>query len=67
MFTKNSTFSYISVLIWGMVMYLFERDKSTLQGSLHSSMTFLYHDSDRTTRGWRDFVPIELPQSSQQE
>jgi len=51
----------MSVLIWGIVMYLFERDKQTMQQSLASSMTFLYHDSDQTTRGWRDFVPFELP------
>ncbi len=61
MFTKKSSFSIVSVFIWGVVMYLFERDKRTLQPSLSSSMTFLYHDSDRTTRGWRDFIPLELP------
>ena len=61
MFTEASCFSYVSVIIWGIVMYLFERDKKTLQPSLSSSMTFLYHDSDRMDRGWRDFVPIEMP------
>ena len=29
-FPKESKFSYVSILIWGIVMYLFERDKSTL-------------------------------------
>ena len=62
-FPKTSRFSYVSVFIWGVVMYLFERDKTTLQPSLSGSMTFLYHDSDRTTRGWRDFVPLEFPAS----
>ena len=28
-------------------------------------MTFLYHDSDRVDRGWRDFVPLELPPYAQ--
>ena len=51
----------MSVLIWGIVMYLFERDKKVLQPSLGSSMTFLYHDSNRWDRGWRDFVPFEFP------
>ena len=60
-FPKESKFGYVSMFIWGMVMYLFERDKSTLQNSLTSSMTFLYHDSDRNERGWRDFVPFEFP------
>ena len=61
MMTKESQFGYLSIFIWGMVMYLFERDKRTLQASLSSSMTFLYHDSNRIERGWRDFVPVELP------
>ena len=45
MFPKDRTysFSFVSVLIWGIVMYLFERDKHVLQPSLNSSMTFLYH------------------------
>ena len=60
-FPKKEAFSYMSVLIWGIVMYLFERDKTVLQSSLSSSMTFLYHDSERWDRGWRDFVPFEFP------
>jgi hypothetical protein len=43
-------------------MFLFETNKSSLQPSLSSSMQFLYKDSDRTT-GWRDFVPIYIPES----
>ena len=52
----------VSVLIWGLVMYLFERDKSTLQRSLTSSMTFLYHDSDRRPTDLLSFVPLSLPE-----
>ena len=55
-------FPYISMLCWGVVMYLFEDDKSVLQGSLQSSMNFLYKDSDQV-RGWRDFVPFYVPES----
>ena len=58
----GKSFSYVSVIIWGIVMYLFERDKRTLSGSLSSSMTFLYHDSNKWERGWRDFIPVEMPQ-----
>jgi len=65
LFPQEKTFSYFSVFTWGVVMYLFERDKHSLQPSLSNSMTFLYHDSNRTDRGWRDFIPIELPQSAQ--
>jgi hypothetical protein len=45
------------MIIWGIVMYLFEDEKSVLQGSLQPSMTFLYKDSDRVS-GWRDFLPF---------
>jgi len=40
---------------WALVMWLFERDKSALQGSLRSSMTYLYHDSNKWS-SWRDFA-----------
>jgi peroxisomal membrane protein 4 len=56
-----SAFSVVSVVCWGIVMYLFEDDKSVLQGSLQSSMNFLYKESDSVT-GWRDFVPFYIPQ-----
>ena len=29
-------------------------------------MTFLYHDSNKWNRGWRDFVPFEMPNSIDQ-
>ena len=58
---ETEAFSYVSIIVWGIVMYLFERDKDTLQRSLSSSMTFLYHDSDRYS-GWRDFVPFYVPE-----
>lgn len=57
---RISPFPFISIICWGMVMFLFESDKSVLQTSLTSSMTFLYKESDRV-RGWRDFVPIYIP------
>ena len=53
-------FPWLSMIVWGIVMYLFEDDKSVLQGSLQSSMTFLYKDSDRVA-GWRDFIPFYIP------
>ena len=57
-------FSYVSIICWGFVMYLFERDNSTgvttLNKSLESSMQFIYRDSDRVD-GWRDFIPVYIP------
>ena len=53
-------FSYVSVIVWGFVMYLFERDNTALNRSLDSSMQFIYRDSDKVD-GWRDFVPFYIP------
>lgn len=36
----------LAALCWGTVMWLFEKDKSTLQPSLKNSMEFLYKESD---------------------
>lgn len=36
----------LSALCWGIVMWLFEKDKATLQPSLKNSMEFLYKESD---------------------
>ena len=55
-----TAFPFVSMICWGVVMYLFEDDKQVLQGSLQSSMTFLPKDSDTTT-SWKDFVPIYIP------
>ncbi|CDW72618.1 peroxisomal membrane protein 4 [Stylonychia lemnae] len=57
---EMKAFGYVSMICWGVVMFLFEEDKSVLQNSLQSSMTFLYKDSDQVN-GWRDFVPIYIP------
>ena len=62
-FPEPSKFGYISVITWGIVMFLFERDKKVLQRSLASSMTFLYHDSDAPLTNYWDLVPINLPES----
>jgi len=59
---NKPSFAYISIICWGLVMYLFEANKSSLQPSLSSSMQFLYKDSD-ITRDWRDFVPFYIPEN----
>jgi peroxisomal membrane protein 4 len=39
-------FSMVSMLVWGLVMYLFEAHPSALQSSLKQSMDFIYKYSD---------------------
>lgn len=48
-------------ICWGLVMWLFTVDKSTLQASLTSSMQFLYVESDRALKNWRELVPFYVP------
>lgn len=48
-------FPWFAALVWGLVLWLFEHHQHVLQGSLQSSMTYLYHDSDQWT-GLRDFL-----------
>jgi hypothetical protein len=43
----------------GVVIFLFEDNKSTLQRSLASSMQFLYHESDQV-KNWTELVPIYI-------
>jgi peroxisomal membrane protein 4 len=44
---KDYGYYLLSAVCWGIVMWLFEKDKSTLQPSLKNSMEFLYKESDR--------------------
>jgi len=59
---NKPAFAYVSIICWGLVMFLFEANKTSLQPSLSSSMQFLYKDSD-VTRDWRDFVPFYIPEN----
>ncbi|KAJ2717320.1 hypothetical protein H4R19_000072 [Coemansia spiralis] len=47
--TPPNSFALFAALCWGAVMVLFRRDKSVLQDSLQSSMTYLYEDSNHWT------------------
>lgn len=53
-------YPFLAAIVWGIIMFLFEDDASTVQPSLASSMNFLYRESN-TYRSWVDFVPIKLP------
>ncbi|XP_066278967.1 peroxisomal membrane protein 4-like [Branchiostoma lanceolatum] len=43
---KFDAFPWFAAVVWGVVLWLFEYHKDTLQPSLQSSMTYLYHDSN---------------------
>ena len=45
-------FPWFAALMWGIVLCLFEYEKDTLQPSLQSSMTYLYHDSSVWHNVW---------------
>jgi peroxisomal membrane protein 4 len=53
-------FQITSMIVWGVVMFLFEYNPKALQSSLASSMNFIYKDSDSYS-SWRDFIPIYIP------
>ncbi|XP_029468840.1 peroxisomal membrane protein 4 [Rhinatrema bivittatum] len=43
---KHDIFPVFAALVWGIVLWLFEYHRHTLQPSLQSSMTYLYDDSN---------------------
>jgi peroxisomal membrane protein 4 len=53
-------FPITSIIVWGIVMFLFEWQPKALQNSLKSSMDFIYKDSNKYT-SWTDFVPFYIP------
>ena len=53
-------FSYL--MSWGLVMYLFELDKTILNKSLVTSMEYIYKDSDKDLKSWRELVPFDIPE-----
>lgn len=52
----------MAAIIWALVMFLFEDDRTCLQGSLVSSMQFLYKDSDKKMESWTELIPVEIPE-----
>ena len=44
---KGPTFPWFAATVWGIVLWMFEYHKPHLQPSLQSSMTYLYHDSNK--------------------
>ncbi len=58
--TLGESTPIVSVLVWGVIMFLFEYDATSLQNSLKNSMDFIYKDSDSYSN-WRDFIPLYVP------
>ncbi|ELU14544.1 hypothetical protein CAPTEDRAFT_114139 [Capitella teleta] len=48
---EGKTFPWFGAIIWGLVLWQFEHHQHTLQPSLQSSMSYLYHDSNK----WDNF------------
>ncbi|XP_060066762.1 peroxisomal membrane protein 4-like [Ylistrum balloti] len=44
---SGDTFPWFAAIVWGIVLWMFEYESDTLQPSLKSSMTYLYHDSNK--------------------
>jgi peroxisomal membrane protein 4 len=59
-FPNVKGFQITSMIVWGVVMFLFESNPNSLQQSLASSMQFIYKDSD-SGDSWRDFIPFYIP------
>ena len=53
---KGYFYYVLAGVCWGVVMWLFERDRGLLQTSLSNSMEFLYKESD-CVGGWTDLIP----------
>lgn len=53
-------FRVMSVVSWAFVMYIYARNKVSLQASMRQSMDFLYVQSDKFS-GWTDYVPVYMP------
>lgn len=52
---KTDVFPWFAAIMWGLTLWLFEYQRSCLQPSLVSSMTYIYKDSDKWTN-LRDFL-----------
>ena len=57
---KFDGFKVSYMLTWGLVMFLFELDKSILNHTMCVSMDFIYKDSDKDLESWKELVPIDL-------
>jgi peroxisomal membrane protein 4 len=59
-FPNVQGFPIASMIVWGVVMFLFEYNPKSLQQSLESSMQFIYKESDKYDN-WKGFIPFYIP------
>ncbi|CAF0965063.1 unnamed protein product [Rotaria sordida] len=52
---QRPVFPWFAAFVWGVVLWLFECHRETLQPSLIRSMTYLYENSDRWS-SWKNFL-----------
>ena len=52
---QRPIFPWFAAFVWGVVLWLFECHRETLQPSLTRSMIYLYENSDRWS-SWKNFV-----------
>jgi peroxisomal membrane protein 4 len=52
---KRPVFPWFAAFVWGIVLWLFECHRDTLQPSLTRSMVYLYENSNRWS-SWNDFL-----------
>ncbi|XP_033112810.1 peroxisomal membrane protein 4-like [Anneissia japonica] len=57
---RRDPFPMFGMLVWGIVLWLFEYHQEVLQPSLQNSMTYLYHDSNTWHNIW-DFIIYNKP------
>ncbi|KAL4478309.1 hypothetical protein ABPG72_009545 [Tetrahymena utriculariae] len=60
-FPKMKFFPILAAICWGLVMFIYEVDKLSLQKSLSDSMDFLYKESDLNLKHWTELVPFKIP------
>lgn len=60
MIPSFNIFRVMSMVSWALVMYIYARNKVSLQDSMRQSMDFLYLQSDKFS-GWTDYVPVYMP------
>ncbi|KAK1156104.1 peroxisomal membrane protein 4-like [Acipenser oxyrinchus oxyrinchus] len=63
---KKDPFPLFAALVWGIVLWLFEYHPHTLQPSLQSSMSYLYHDSN-VWHDISDFLVYNKPRAGAQK
>lgn len=54
-------FTITNMIVWGIVMFLFEYNSKIMQRSLTASMDFIYKESDEKFKSYLDFVPFYVP------